>query len=62
MEKKFERTFDIPKIEFKLKLLKITIKMKINNLNVESEKLLPIFKVSMLLKFFFIYVCLIVFL
>jgi hypothetical protein len=50
MEKKFEQIFDIPKIEFKLKLLKIAEKVKINNLNGESGKLLPILKVSMLLK------------
>jgi hypothetical protein len=62
MEKKFEQTFDIPKIDFKLKLLKIAKKMKINNLNGGSGKSLPILKVSMLLKFFFIYVCLIVYL
>jgi hypothetical protein len=34
IEKKFEQPFDIPKIDFKLKLLKIAKKMKINYLNV----------------------------
>jgi hypothetical protein len=63
MEKHFEQTFDIPKIDFKIEVIEnCKKKMKINNLNGESGKSLPILKVSMLLKFFFIYVCLIVYL